>query len=225
MIRPGALRSSPSSDDRGFTLIELLVTLTLLSLLSLVLFTSIHFGARLWEASQSVSLAAANIRSAQAQIAELISSAYPKLVADDATAAHVEFDGQPSTLKFMARDPSQPGAMALVSIATWREGSALDLTFARGLELAAQPGTVESTSVVLKGLRSLKFEYFGSDGVNAAPAWHDRWQGMTRPPQQVRIRIVFADPRVRWPDLIVSPRIAADVGCVHDPLTKYCQGR
>jgi hypothetical protein len=45
-------------------------------------------------------------------------------------------------------------------------------------------------------------------------------------PSLIRISPGFAPgDNSYWPELIVAPQIAADAGCVFDPLGHRCQGR
>jgi hypothetical protein len=45
-------------------------------------------------------------------------------------------------------------------------------------------------------------------------------------PRLIRITVTFdATDRRRWPELTLEPRIAVDVACVLDALTKRCRGR
>lgn len=45
-------------------------------------------------------------------------------------------------------------------------------------------------------------------------------------PELVRVRLYFAEGKGRlWPELFIATRIAADVACAYDSLTKRCRGR
>ena len=80
--------------------------------------------------------------------------------------------------------------------------------------------------VLLANVQSVELSYFGKGRSDRAAAWHPRWVGERALPQAVRIRVRFAEGDGRhWPELVVAPRIAVDVGCVYDPLTKQCRGR
>ena len=72
----------------------------------------------------------------------------------------------------------------------------------------------------------MSFSYFGKRRVDKAPAWHDAWAAEPALPLLVSLKVRFRSGDTRlWPDLVIAPRITADVGCVHDPLTKRCRGR
>ena len=81
-------------------------------------------------------------------------------------------------------------------------------------------------SRLIANVESVELAYFGKDRSDKAPVWHDQWKDQIALPQLVRVRVRFpsGDPRP-WPDLVVAPRIAADVGCTYDPLSKLCRGR
>jgi general secretion pathway protein J len=221
---PRRNESRCSRGERGFTLLELLITLALLGLLTLALFGSLRFGTRVWAASESTTETAEDIRDAQGQLAGIVASAYPKLLTPDASHAAVDFAGEPQSLRLLAPDASQPGAMAHTTIATREDPSGLALVVMREPELAAAPARI-STQVLLTGVRNFALGYFGREKDEDKPAWHDSWREQTRLPSLVRIRVVLADRRVPWTDLVVVPQIAADVTCTFDLLTRFCQGR
>jgi general secretion pathway protein J len=215
-----------SDVQAGFTLLEMLVTLALLSLLCLTLFGSIHYGSRIWEASHATTAAAENVREAQQEIAGIVSAAYPKFTAQDATHASIAFDGQPSSLRVLAPDGQLSGALSYYTLRLAEvEGARKAVVMDREVELAPEGTPNSSPQVLLRGVKNLIFRYFVPDRAGGAPQWTDRWQNQNRPPLLVRIHAELSDRRAVWPDIAIGPRIAADVGCTLDALTKTCQGR
>ena len=103
-------------------------------------------------------------------------------------------------------------------------GGKAALAMSAAPELAA--GARPARDILLQGLKSLSFAYFGADEPGGPASWHDRWVQVKWMPQLVRVRAEFdsGDSRM-WPELLVAPRISVDVGCTYDPLTKYCAGR
>jgi general secretion pathway protein J len=82
------------------------------------------------------------------------------------------------------------------------------------------------SKVLIPDVERITFAYFGKTRSEREAAWHDAWSGEPTLPQLVRLRVGHPPGSARsWPDLIIAPRVTADVGCVHDPLTKQCRGR
>jgi general secretion pathway protein J len=105
-----------------------------------------------------------------------------------------------------------------------REGLS-DLTMAVEEELAGALSRIEQKTLIA-GAASIEFGYFGIWRSEPGPQWRDRWTGQTALPQMLRIQVRFPGGDARpWPDLVIVPRITADVGCVYDQLTQQCRGR
>jgi general secretion pathway protein J len=211
-----------NENEDGFTLLEMLVSMTLLALLSVALLSAIRSGTQIWRVSEEVAAGSNRIRNAQSLIASEIAAAYPETVA---TAAdnHVDFDGKADGLSFLTADRNLPGALTRVTLSVDDESG--NLLLSRTLELSNPTDRDAASQVLLHGVKSLDISYLGQGSDKAAADWEDTWQNRPTPPQLIRIRVAFANPHARpWPELIVAPRIAADVNCTYDPIAKYCQG-
>lgn len=211
--------------EAGFTLIELLVALTVLGLLIVLLFGSFHFGTRVWEKSAAHSGGLDDVHIAQSLIRREIEGAYPLFLSGPGT--HVTFEGTAEGVKLLGPPSRALGGVgwARVAIGFERGDGAGRLTVVMTPELASASTPLEKETL-LNGIESLHFAYFGQRSPSEAPAWFDRWTSQRNLPSLIRIDITFPKGDARlWPEMIVAPRIAADVGCVYDPLTKHCRGR
>ena len=204
--------------EQGFTLLELLVAMSLAALLSLVLFGGLHFGRRVWEASELATANQNQVRRFVTDLGQTLQRAYPEMIATDATHRSVAFTGEPDKLSWLSE--SDPGHAQMTQMSVRREGETI-LESARG-EFSTSPQV--RTSARLTHVADIAFAYFGPPKDGDDPAWLSRWENRSTLPQLIRIRIRFTDPRLKWPELIVAPRITADEGCLFDPLTKTCQG-
>jgi general secretion pathway protein J len=217
-----------SSED-GFTLVELLVALTLLGVLSLLLSSSLHFGARAWERASTHAEVSEEVRLAQEFLRRVIGTAYPLLLIGDPTKPHVDFDGEPDRMSFLAPAPGPLGGsgMARFTLSVSSREGEKRLSVAASLELADAGDTTKGVQeILLQGFDAVEFSYFGQVQASAAAQWVSSWNGRTELPQLVRARITFPSGDVHvWPELVIAPRIVADVGCVYDPVTKRCRGR
>jgi general secretion pathway protein J len=81
-------------------------------------------------------------------------------------------------------------------------------------------------TLLLSDIDRVEFAYFGEGKAKRGLRWQDSWVQRIDVPRLVRIRVTFrsADQR-SWPELLIAPRITADVSCVYDPGTLRCRGR
>jgi general secretion pathway protein J len=207
--------------EAGFTLLELLIAMTLLALLSLVLFGGFRFGTRAWDRAEASTAGAGELRRAQDAIAETLGRAYPEMQLADPRNPHVYFDGHANDATFLAPDRSGNGALSVIGLA--RSGDALVMSTTP--ELARDARHQTRTRKLLGHVASFDLAYFGAANDNDTPQWTANWSNRTRLPRLVRIRASLAKARPGWTEMIVAPRIEADVGCSFDSLTKFCQGR
>ncbi len=208
--------------DSGFTLLEMLVAMTLLGLLSVALFGALRFGLRIWERSETLTAQSNLVRKVQAQLTREIMQAYPEVVGSDPTHQSVAFDGRSNTLSYLAADLAHPGALDKVEIGIAPGSHALTRT--EKMELSS--GGSARSMTLLGGISAMDISYFGSQGENDAPRWQSEWQNRMSLPSLVRIRARFAEKNsAPWPDLIVVPRISADISCRFDPIAQKCGGR
>jgi general secretion pathway protein J len=204
----------------GFTLIELLVSITLMAMLTLLLFGGLHFGTRVWEKATAAETAGNRIISAQQTLASVIQNVYPFFVLASPTDRHVQFDGEPNSLTFLA--PSQHAGLDVVTITRDPNGT---LVMNSRPELATQPATGASHRVLLSGIKSFTAGYFGAMVKGDPQQWYGVWHNALALPSLIRLRASLDGKSGTWPDLVVAPRISADQACVYDELTKYCTGR
>jgi general secretion pathway protein J len=224
----GAAGRLPVNPQAGFTLVELLVAITLLSLLSLVLTSSLRFGLTAWARGTDHAEGVDHSLLVQSFLRRTIGDAYPYFSRTDPTrAGQVDFAGTAQSLRFLASAPRALGGSGRVRFeVSLRSGAGhSDVMVASIPELA--DATIEPTrNLLMPSVAAVEFAYFGRKRADRQAAWHEAWTGEPTLPQLVRlkVRLPSGDARL-WPDLVIVPRIAADVSCVYDPLTKRCRGR
>jgi general secretion pathway protein J len=214
----------------GFTLIELIVALSLLALLSAVLFgalglagTSIDRGESKVESTSSMRLAQAFLRAnieGQHTLRMRKMAEFPLL-----------FSGERDELRYAAALPQRvaSGGVWFYRLAVARDDPRGLLVLERVIPdvNAAQPpqfGDAER-SILAEGIDELRIGYYGRDpGASDAtdPSWRDRWDDPQRLPLLVRIDV---KPRQgpAWPTLVVAPREVPEAGCrAWDPSRQRC---
>jgi len=208
-----------SRGTAGFTLLELLVTMSLLGLLTMVMFGGMRFGVQVWARTGSDLTASNSLRKAENLIQRELSRAYP-LYSSNGTTAQIAFDGEPHRIRYLAPSSDVPGAMDDVILEANGDGQSVTLVRTAKAELARSDEVHRSTLV--SKIHSIAFSYFGAAQDGAKPEWSGDWRQKTRLPTLIRIMIVAADATHTF---VVAPHLSADAGCSFDALTKNCRGR
>jgi general secretion pathway protein J len=219
--------SAPPHQEAGFTLMELLVAIALLSLLSVVLVGSLRFSLTAWARGADHVERVEDTAIVQEFLRRTIGDAYPLFILSDPTrgVGYVDFTGTRQSLRFLADAPIALGGRGRVwfALALERQNGHAHFIITSTPELAA---AASARKILLPDVEGIALDYFGIARADRQAAWHAVWRVEPVLPQLVRLKVSFASSDQRaWPDLVIAPRITADVGCVHDPLTKQCRGR
>jgi len=193
----------------GFTLVELLVAITLFSVLATILFGALRFGTRAAEQgtarlewTEEVAVVANFLRSQ-------IAGAEP-LEKDEDGKKSVAFEGQPSSVEFVALPPAHlaAGGWHTLDVGLEQEGGRgrLVLTWRLVRPDAGEPDAPRRT-VLLDGVKSVAFGYFGATAAGEDPQWHDHWEDAISLPLLLRLSVEYDNGR-HTPDLIVALRAA-----------------
>ncbi len=216
-------RRRPCPSEAGFTLIELLVALTLLGLISVVLFGGLRFGTRAWEVGNLRAEQLAQVQAVQALLRRRLAQAQPPgPEAADAADRRIIFAGEPDAVQFLAAVPSRAGvggiyAFDLTVIEGGAQGGAgARLEFTWRLHRAddeAERGDMPEAGlggrrVLIDGLASARFSYFGAPAPGQPAVWRDRWEAEAGLPGLIAIEAEFPEGDGRaWPVLQVAPKL------------------
>lgn len=208
---------SPHPDPReaGFTLLELLIAFTLLAMLLALLAGGLRFSATAWQKGVGKIDAVTEVGLVQQLLRRLLSEALPLRPFVEQDSPSIAFSGDADNVSFLGFAPAQavPGGLYQIGLAiegdrgdrnlvmSWRR-----LTF-EGRDFA--PWDENQRSVLMAGIDSGAFAYFGPDGPDRAnPSWRDLWKDPSALPVRVRLRLVFPAGDMRnWPMLVVAPRM------------------
>ncbi len=200
-----------SSAAEGFTLVELLVAITLVALITVVLFGGLRFGTRAASAVATRVDRSAEIAGVYDFMQNVLTDARVLPSSAGAAQSPASFDGEPDAISFVAVPPAYLalGGFQLLRVAIDGAGPGRRLIVSwqqvsRGAQLAE--ATTLPPSTLLDKVSTVEFQYFGSAEPNLAPEWLDHWTDRQDLPQLVRLRIALADGW-RSPGLIVAPRI------------------
>ena len=212
------------ASDAGFTLLELLVAVTLLALLSVALVAGMRFGTRIWDKAETSDVDTNAVRAAQKRVALDLTRLYPKLVVEGATDSFIDFTGTPQRMEFLSTTDRPDGQMTRIALSAANDDRGVAMHYDTLPELA-RTNAAGTQEVLLRHLRSIDFAYFGASGDEKTPAWHASWQHEKSLPLLVRIRAATPHANVSFSEMVVRPKIAADLSCIYDPITRTCQGR
>ncbi len=200
--------SATRSDEAGFTLIELLVSVTLLALLSVLLFGGLRIATRSGDAVAARVGDARQIAQAYDFMSNALAAAQPLKTAADPDAP-IDFAGEADRLQFVTLLPPDIGVGGFFHLsAALDDARRLVVSETPWPRAGIEPAAFNTRpSIVLDGVRRLDFAYFGIAGANQPADWNDHWTDRQNLPQLIRLRIIFADG-ARAPDLIIAPRSA-----------------
>jgi general secretion pathway protein J len=218
-----------AGDEAGFTLVELLVALALFSLLVTLLFDNVRFGLHAWQHGTAHAEHFDHTMISQDLLRRMIGNIYPMLVVDVGTQPRIDFDGTKDVVSFLGSAPivASGGGRFRFRLFVERQQDRTDLMMSSTPELAnPQDSSMTTRTLLLSDIERAEFSYFGETATERSAQWHDSWMQRSDMPKLVRIRVAFRSGDARlWPELLIAPRIAADVSCIYDPLTTRCRGR
>jgi len=204
----------------GFTLLELVIALSLLALMSGVLFGALGFAGRSWEGGEAKAEATSGMRLTHEFLRAQIEGQHP-LRMHKMPEFPLVFAGKSDEVRFAAPLPARitGGGIWYYRLAIAREGDRERLVLQRsvpdldGFALPEFDGA--DRSILADDIAELRVGYFGRDpgaAATVAPTWRERWDDRNRLPLLVRIDVT---PKrgLPWPTLVVAPRQAPESGC------------
>ena len=203
------MRRQTTLASPGFTLIELLVALTLMALLSVILFGGLRFGVRAWDTGGQRIEQVSQIETVQNLLRRQISQV--RLLPQSAEAGPIApFVGDAHGLVFIAPLPAHRGigGSYLFRLTESDRDGRSDLTLAWHLYrpelLTGDLQAFDEETPLLEDIAGIELSYFGAPNPEQPTQWWDAWDGANGRPQLVRVRVEFPPGDVRrWPDLIV----------------------
>ena len=218
--------------ESGFTLVEVVLAMVLLSTMMLLLYSGMSFALRSWDAGDANGRRVADRRIGENFLRRELTEIFP-MRWKDATQVKVAFSGEPERLRFVSTRPVGValGGLALVNVEV--EGDArrgerhLMMRRAMPDEEAKDFKPLEQAqkpTVIIAGVESVVFSYFGSENDFSLPKWMDKWPYPGRVPQMVRMRVKSADGTM-LPDLVARVMLGEEAGCLENSFQRLCRPR
>ena len=79
-------------------------------------------------------------------------------------------------------------------------------------------------SILIAGVDSVEFAYFGSENDFTEPAWIDAWKWPARMPQMIRLRVRTASGDA-LPEVVVKVMTGEEAGCLENAFQRQCRPR
>jgi general secretion pathway protein J len=195
----------------GFTLVEIMIALTLLSMILLLLFGSLHTVNRSWQSGLEKIDKNDEIRLVSDFIRRQITQTVPLLWINK-DGDRLVFYGEQNELTFTSTLPSHRGGGGLyfmtLKVNETGKSKQLGLNYYRanpGISPFDPPPVDEQTHVLLlENIDIINFAYYGQDNSDDDPKWHDSWQNEQTLPKLVRLNIHQSEPERSWPVMTMA---------------------
>jgi general secretion pathway protein J len=217
-------RSCRLPPDAGVALVEALASLVIVGMIALMLATGAATGRRVWERLDNREATGEAIDSAQTTLRDRLEESFPATVYDQ-TPPRPDFEGAATSIEFLSNPPQavRPAPLRRYTLSLAASGA---LTLSSISDVGPRDKAIAAREILLRGVRSLEFSYFGPQPPDGGRRWGSVWHAQPALPEAVRVRVAFApDDHRQWPDLIVRPLATVDSACLLNPVTHRCKGR
>ena len=217
--------------QRGFTLIELVVATALLGTMMVLMYSGLTFSLRGWDAGAANGQRIADRRIGENFLRRELSEIFP-MRWKDPMVLRLAFEGETQRVRFVSSRPADVtgGGLSLVGLDVEAGADSRDrsLVMRRAMpdDDAKDFGPLDSAkgTVILAGVDSVAFSYFGSENDFTDPKWSDSWTYVGRVPQMVRMRIRTVDGTM-LPEMVIRVNLGEEAGCLENSFQRVCRPR
>ena len=197
---------------RGFTLLEMMIALVLLSLIMTILFAGLRLGVSSWDTAERVVAETAEQELALRLIDRQLALAMPLMLEREGEPPRIAFEGEPTRVRWASPLPAHRGGGGIqwltLELGETARGEGLVLRF-RLLHpdtLDAPAERVEETELLLSGVNSVVFSYFGRPANHWDGAWFNEWSDGDQLPELITLRLEYERGHQESMYLSVAPR-------------------
>jgi general secretion pathway protein J len=217
--------------QRGFTLIELVVATALLGTMMVLMYSGLTFSLRGWDAGAASGQRIADRRIGENFLRRELSEIFP-MRWKDPMVLRLAFEGETQRVRFVSSRPADVtgGGLSLVGLEVEAGADSRDrsLVMRRAMpdDDAKDFGPLDRVkgTVILAGVDSVAFSYFGSENDFTDPKWSDSWTYVGRVPQMVRMRIRTVEGTV-LPEMVIRVNLGEEAGCLENSFQRVCRPR
>jgi general secretion pathway protein J len=218
------------TSQRGFTLIELVVAMALLGTMMVLMYSGLTFSLKGWDTGAASGQRTTDRRIGENFLRRELSEIFP-MRWKDPMVLRLAFEGETQRMRFVSSRPAgvTQGGLSLVGLEVEAgEGRERSLVMRRAMpdDAAKDFGPLDQAdrTVLLAGVDSVAFSYFGSENDFTDPRWSDTWTFAGRVPQMVRMRIRSADG-TQVPEMVVRVNLGEEAGCLENSFQRVCRPR
>lgn len=216
-------------NQKGFTLIELLIALTIIAMMTTLMFGGIRLGSRIWDSTDRRSESSTELRLIWRFLNDRLMQIKP-VMRQTPEGQRLLFTGTADALEFITPLPAHMGigGYYLVRLQADGDGKNKGLLFLRWLyhtevlegvdqvpewqpldlhaavddpgEGAEEARAYFSRNLLIDEIEALEFSYFGAGEGEQEAEWKSEWQERAQMPQLVRVRL--EDDGRQWPEMI-----------------------
>jgi hypothetical protein len=142
------------------------------------------------------------------------------------------FEGKPESLYFVSSRPAgiTMGGLSLVALEVTGDSRSGERSLVMRRAMpddnadSFAPLDEVQPSVMIAGVDSVEFSYFGAENDFTDPKWLEDWPYPARVPQMVRLRVTRADGTL-LPEMVVRVMLGEEAGCLENSFQRLCRPR
>jgi general secretion pathway protein J len=192
----------------GFTLIEVIVSMTILSLILVLLFSTLFTANQNWQLTKRNITQNDDIRLISNFIRRQIIQNIPLLWIDKKEQRLI-FNGKKNELNFTSTLPAHRGGggIQILSLRVNRTDDAhhLDLyyRYANPDKSPFDEWSDEKHTTLLDNIKNIELSYYGQEKINEDSVWRDEWQNKEVLPTLINLKIITVNEDLSWPEITI----------------------
>jgi general secretion pathway protein J len=198
----------------------------------LLLYSGLTFSLKGWDAGDASGRRAVDRRIGENFLRRELSELFP-MRWKEPTMVKFAFQGEKERVKFVSSRPAgiTQAGLSLVGLEVQDEGRGgrrRNLVMRRAMPddeaKSFAPLDAAEPFVLIAGVDSVAFEYFGAENDFTPPQWNDAWKWDARVPEMIRLHIRTEDGAPQ-PEMVVRLNLGEEAGCLENAFQRNCRPR